>query len=173
MTSVRLESAGEEHEVELSDGTASIDGKPAPFTEIRRDGRVVVLEVEGSLFRVRTARRGDRAFVWCAGDVFEVHRAVARPARARAVSGESHAGLVAPMPGRIRKTLVERGEEVVRGQVVLVLEAMKMEHAIRAPQDGVVTNLPHREGDLVEAGMVLAEITEGSPSGKGPGGGER
>jgi 3-methylcrotonyl-CoA carboxylase alpha subunit len=63
------------------------------------------------------------------------------------------------MPGRIRKTLVRRGDEVARGQVVLILEAMKMEHAIRAPQDGVVTRLEHREGDLVEAGAVLAEIT--------------
>jgi 3-methylcrotonyl-CoA carboxylase alpha subunit len=63
------------------------------------------------------------------------------------------------MPGRIRKTLVEPGDSVERGQVVLVLEAMKMEHAIRAPRDGTVTRLDHAEGDLVEAGTVLAEIT--------------
>jgi 3-methylcrotonyl-CoA carboxylase alpha subunit len=171
MTSLRLESAGEEHEVDLADGTASIDGRKTSFKEIRRDGRVVFLEVDGSMVPVRSARRGDRVFVWCAGDVFEVRRAAPRPARARPAAGESHAGLVAPMPGRIRKTLVRRGEEVVRGQVVLVLEAMKMEHSIRAPRDGVVTKLAHREGDLVEAGTVLAEITEISPSpaGRGPG----
>jgi 3-methylcrotonyl-CoA carboxylase alpha subunit len=174
MTSVRLESDGEEREVELSNGTASIDGEKTEFGEIRRDGRVVALDVDGSLFPVRSARRGDRVFVWCAGDVFEVRRAAALPVRRRAAAGESHAGLVAPMPGRIRKTLVRHGEEVVRGQVVLVLEAMKMEHAIRAPKDGVVTNLPHREGDLVEAGTVLAEITEVSPSsGRRPAGGGR
>jgi 3-methylcrotonyl-CoA carboxylase alpha subunit len=63
------------------------------------------------------------------------------------------------MPGRIRKTLVRRGDPVERGQVVLVLEAMKMEHAIRAPRDGIVTRLDHVEGDLVEAGTALAEIT--------------
>jgi 3-methylcrotonyl-CoA carboxylase alpha subunit len=63
------------------------------------------------------------------------------------------------MPGRVRKTLVRRGEAVAKGQVVLVLEAMKMEHAIRAPQDGVVTRLELHEGDLVEAGTVLAEIS--------------
>jgi 3-methylcrotonyl-CoA carboxylase alpha subunit len=62
------------------------------------------------------------------------------------------------MPGRIRKTLVNAGDSVRLGQVVLVLEAMKMEHAIRAPRDGMVTRLDHAEGDLVEAGTVLAEI---------------
>jgi biotin carboxyl carrier protein len=163
VTRLRLESAGEQREVDLTNGTALIDGEKMPFQEIRRDGRVVALEVEGSLVSVRSACRGDRAYVWCAGDVFEFRRAAARPARARPAAGESHAGLVAPMPGRIRKTLVRRGDEVARGQVVLVLEAMKMEHAIRAPQDGVVTELPHREGDLVEAGAVLAEIAEPPP----------
>jgi biotin carboxyl carrier protein len=159
LTSLRLESNGEEREVTLANGTASIDGKKVSFTEIRRDDMLVALDVEGSIVPVRSARRGDRAFVWCAGHVFEVRRAADRPARARPAAGESHAGLLAPMPGRIRKALVRRGEAVARGQVVLVLEAMKMEHAIRAPRDGVVTKLEHREGDLVEAGAVLAEIT--------------
>jgi biotin carboxyl carrier protein len=63
------------------------------------------------------------------------------------------------MPGRVRKTLVRPGERIAKGDVVLVLEAMKMEHAIRAPQNGIVTRVDHRDGDLVEAGAVLAEIT--------------
>jgi propionyl-CoA carboxylase alpha chain len=63
------------------------------------------------------------------------------------------------MPGRVRRISIPRGERVAKGDVVLVLEAMKMEHAIRAPRDGVVTRLDHREGDLVDAGAVLAEIS--------------
>ncbi len=62
------------------------------------------------------------------------------------------------MPGRVRRTLVRPGERVAQGQVVLILEAMKMEHAIRAPRDGVVARLAHAEGDLVEAGTELAAI---------------
>jgi len=42
-----------------------------------------------------------------------------------------------------------------------VLEAMKMEHAIRAPRDGTVLKILHAEGDLVEAGAVLAELAPG------------
>ncbi|MGH9364366.1 MAG: acetyl-CoA carboxylase biotin carboxyl carrier protein subunit, partial [Thermoanaerobaculia bacterium] len=67
-------------------------------------------------------------------------------------------GLIAPMPGRVRKTLVAQGERVEKGQVVLILETMKMEHAIRAPESGQVVRLTHREGDLVEAGTELAVI---------------
>jgi 3-methylcrotonyl-CoA carboxylase alpha subunit len=75
------------------------------------------------------------------------------------------------MPGRIRRTFVHPGDRVEKGQVVLVIEAMKMEHAIRAPRDGIVTRLEHVEGDLVEAGTVLADLDEHppSPSGRGSG----
>jgi biotin carboxyl carrier protein len=62
------------------------------------------------------------------------------------------------MPGRVRKALVQPGERVEKGQVVLVLEAMKMEHEIRAPRAGVIVRLTHREEDLVEAGTELAVI---------------
>lgn len=160
MRSVRLECAGERREVRLENGTAWVDGSASSFREIRRAGVLVAVETGGELFPVRVARNGERVFAWCNGAAFEVSRLAGRAAAARSgAGGEQHAGLVAPMPGRIRKTLVRRGEEVTKGQVVLVLEAMKMEHAIRAPQDGVVTRLEHREGDLVEAGVVLAEIT--------------
>jgi 3-methylcrotonyl-CoA carboxylase alpha subunit len=47
---------------------------------------------------------------------------------------------------------------VARGDVILVLEAMKMEHSIRAPRDGVIRAVHVREGDLVDAGMELADI---------------
>jgi biotin carboxyl carrier protein len=164
MTSIRLESAGEEREVRLKEDTASLGGTTLSFREIRRGSALAALEIDGELFSVRVAQEGNRAFVWCAGEIFELRRATAVVSRARPAAGESHHGLVAPMPGRIRKTLVSRGEEVAKGQVVLVLEAMKMEHAIRAPQDGVVTRFEHREGDLVEAGAVLAEIAQSGPT---------
>jgi acetyl/propionyl-CoA carboxylase alpha subunit len=160
VSEVRLESAGHERQVRLEKTAASLDGEKVAFRQVRREGAAAALEVGAELFLMRVARKGDRAFVWCAGRVYEVRRAAARAPRARsAAGGEAYAGLVAPMPGRVRKTLVRRGEEVAKGQVVLVLEAMKIEHAIRAPQDGVVTRLELHEGDLVEAGAVLAEIS--------------
>lgn len=159
MTDVRLECGGETRRIRLEEGAARIEETRLAYRELRRGGALVALEIGGGIFPVRVARQGDRAFVWSAGSVFEVRRAPAARARSREGSA-THAGLVAPMPGRIRKTLVHPGEAVSKGQVILLIEAMKMEHAIRAPQDGVLTRLAHGEGDLVEAGAVLAEISE-------------
>jgi 3-methylcrotonyl-CoA carboxylase alpha subunit len=158
VTAVRLEWAGQEREVRLEEGAAFPDGERVLFREVRREGRLVALEISGDVFPLRVVRRDDRALVGCAGAVFELRRVGGASRRRSAAAGDSHAGLVAPMPGRIRRALVRRGDEVAKGQVVLILEAMKMEHAIRAPHDGIVTRLEHREGDLVEAGAVLAEI---------------
>ena len=67
-------------------------------------------------------------------------------------------GLNAPMPGKVFKVLVKTGEAVVKGQTLLVLEAMKMEHAIKADKDGIVRKILFKEGDLVQGGMALAEL---------------
>jgi 3-methylcrotonyl-CoA carboxylase alpha subunit len=66
--------------------------------------------------------------------------------------------ILAPMPGRIVKVLVEAGAKVSTGQPIFLLEAMKMEHTLAAPQDGVVALMSHRAGDLVAEGAELARI---------------
>jgi len=66
--------------------------------------------------------------------------------------------LVAPMPGTIIKVLVSEGQQVTIGDTLMVVEAMKMEHAITAPEDGVVSQLVG-EGDQVDTDAVLAVIT--------------
>jgi biotin carboxyl carrier protein len=53
---------------------------------------------------------------------------------------------------------VKEGDKVAAGQVLLVIEAMKMEHAIKAPRAGVEKALKHRVGDRVREGSVLAEV---------------
>ena len=63
--------------------------------------------------------------------------------------------LLAPMPGKLRSVNVEVGDSVRAGQVVMVLEAMKMEHAISAPREGVVERLCYGEGEQVREGAEL------------------
>lgn len=75
-------------------------------------------------------------------------------ARDEAVAGS----LLAPMPGQVIAVAVTMGETVAEGQVLLVLEAMKMEHSIRAPHAGVVTQLDFGVGDRVDEGVVLAAV---------------
>jgi biotin carboxyl carrier protein len=64
------------------------------------------------------------------------------------------------MPGTVVKVLVGEGDEVEEGQVLLVLEAMKMEQPVAAPHAGRIASLPYGEGTLVPGGAVLAEIEE-------------
>jgi 3-methylcrotonyl-CoA carboxylase alpha subunit len=75
-------------------------------------------------------------------------------AREDSVSGR----LVAPMPGRVISVLVDRDADVEKGQALMVIEAMKMEHTINAPADGTVTTLSFAEGDLVDEGVELLVI---------------
>ena len=73
-------------------------------------------------------------------------------------AGEEAGGgsrLTAPMPGRVIAVLVEAGAKVTKGQPLIVLEAMKMEHTVAAPADGTVTSLPFAAGDQVDEGVAL------------------
>jgi propionyl-CoA carboxylase alpha chain len=66
--------------------------------------------------------------------------------------------LVAPMPGSVVRVGVAVGDKVTRGQGLMWLEAMKMEHTISAPADGIVTELAVAPGQQVEVGVVLAVV---------------
>jgi 3-methylcrotonyl-CoA carboxylase alpha subunit len=158
---VRLRQGQDLREVRLEERVAQVGDRRMPFERREREGRLDEIVLEGKAHRVAVAREGDRVFVWCDGGVY----AFERVRGSRGSSGGEHAGgLVSPMPGRVRKTLVRPGDTVARGQVLLVLEAMKMEHSIRAPRDGVLKSLFVKEGDLVESGVELAEI-ESPPAG--------
>jgi 3-methylcrotonyl-CoA carboxylase alpha subunit len=67
-------------------------------------------------------------------------------------------GLNAPMPGKVVRVMVAAGEQVSRGQTLMVLEAMKMEHAITAPGDGKVAAVYFAEGDQVAEGAELLQL---------------
>ena len=76
-------------------------------------------------------------------------------------AGESHAEggrLSAPMPGKILSFSVKAGDKVTKGQPLAVMEAMKMEHTIAAPADGVVEELMYAPGDQVTEGSELLKI---------------
>jgi 3-methylcrotonyl-CoA carboxylase alpha subunit len=66
--------------------------------------------------------------------------------------------IVAPMPGTVTRVLVEAGTDVPRGTPLIVLEAMKMEHTLRAPADGRLVTLKCAVGDFVQEGAELAEF---------------
>ena len=75
-------------------------------------------------------------------------------------SGAMSGGLKSPMPGKIFKVLKDVGSEVKKGEPILILEAMKMEHSIRSDKDGIVKSINFKVGELVQGGVTLAEVQE-------------
>jgi len=117
----------------------------------------VTLTVDGVRRTVDVHRVGDTSFCDSALGSTELVEAVRFP---EPVAEEEAGSLHAPMPGTVVRVEVEEGASVPAGTVVVVLEAMKMEHAVRAPHDGVVTNLHATVGQAVDTGHVLAVVTE-------------
>ena len=136
-------------------------------TELRRAERGGGLVVEAELAldgergllghrrRWRVARRDDRLWVAARGQTVALVEEPRFPERVAAVATGS---LLAPMPGKVVKVLVAVGQEVAAGAPILILEAMKMEHTIRAAGDGAVRELRVAVGEQVAADEVLAVV---------------
>ncbi|HEY9254985.1 MAG TPA: acetyl/propionyl/methylcrotonyl-CoA carboxylase subunit alpha [Stenotrophomonas sp.] len=105
---------------------------------------------------LRTHRDGNRLHLFGhdGGQPFLIHDAIAEADHPSVDAG----GLAAPMPGRVIALPVQPGAKVTRGQALVVLEAMKMEHSLNAPADGVLTSYRVVEGELVAEGAVLVEF---------------
>jgi acetyl/propionyl-CoA carboxylase alpha subunit len=117
----------------------------------------VDLEAGGVRRRYAVHCAGDRVFVDSALGASELRALPRFPEPETELASGS---LVAPMPGLVKQVLVAVGARVAKGDVLLVLEAMKMEQVIRAPRAGRVSALSARAGQQVEAGLVLAVIDE-------------
>lgn len=80
------------------------------------------------------------------------------PASAPAATAASGEKICAPMPGTVMSVKVSNGQSVKKGDVLVVLEAMKMENEIFAPCDGTVASVAVSNGDSVESGKVLVVL---------------
>lgn len=79
-------------------------------------------------------------------------------AKKAAPAGEGNVKVTAPMPGKILNVKAAEGKAVKKGEVILILEAMKMENEVVAPEDGTIASINVASGDSVEAGDVLATL---------------
>jgi acetyl/propionyl-CoA carboxylase alpha subunit len=131
----RLTVQGRSYQVSLQAGSVTVDGHRTAATVAQSGDCWWVHTPEGTVCLVAAPRH-------------PVPRAQA--------SGGS---LKAPMPGSIVEVLVQVGQKVEIGQPLLKLEAMKMEHLICAPSDGVIEALPYAVGDQVEVGVALVALS--------------
>ncbi|MFT4201792.1 biotin carboxylase N-terminal domain-containing protein [Gordonia sp. (in: high G+C Gram-positive bacteria)] len=132
-------------------------GADAPDEEYTPPRETVVVEIDGR--RVEVSLPGDLALGEGGARAGVVRRKPKPRTRTKgagiAASGDS---VTAPMQGTVVKVAVEDGQEVAEGDLVLVLEAMKMENPVTAHKAGTVTGLAAAAGDAVTAGTVLLEI---------------
>jgi oxaloacetate decarboxylase alpha subunit len=115
------------------------------------------VNVEGQHFVVEVSEGGEISHIAPASA--SAAPAVATPTQiASPPAGEVKCTMVAPLSGNIFKVLVSNGQAVTSGEVIIILEAMKMETEIRAQQDGVVTQLVVKQGDSVTVGSALLSL---------------
>ncbi|GAY18557.1 biotin carboxylase N-terminal domain-containing protein [Mycobacterium sp. shizuoka-1] len=160
-TSIRLRSGERTDHVHIT-GTPDHavvrieDGEPRSLSaQLAGDGLSVTIDGLRGTYTVAT----DVHQIWLAGEgrtvaLEEVREAPVRPGDE--LGGDAE--LVSPMPGSVVAVGVSDGDEVTAGTVVVAVEAMKMEHSLTAPVDGVVT-LHVAVGDQVKVGQLLAKVT--------------
>ena len=143
-----------------------VTGGPGGARVTVRD-QALELQVEAVGPGVFVCRRGDRVETFhCVRDGDVVHlfwrgrayRLEEETETSRAAHRHAGGGLEAPMPGKVIAVKVAPGDTVGKGDELLVVEAMKMENAVRAPRDGRVKTVAARVGDMVSPGAVLVEL---------------
>jgi 3-methylcrotonyl-CoA carboxylase alpha subunit len=118
------------------------------------DARLLV-RLDGRAFKARAVREGRDWHVFCEGD----YRRLSLKEELAGVDDDARAGsLAAPMPGKIIQVMIAAGAKVAKGQALLILEAMKMEHTITAPADGVVKEIHYGAGEQVLEGAELITL---------------
>jgi biotin carboxyl carrier protein len=165
--------------------TAEIDGE-SHEVQFKRDGARVSAEVDGRSYEIEARSSGPGAHLLLVNgrvyecridavdagglETIEVHigsRAFAvtlidpkrwRGGQSAGAHAEGTAQLVASMPGKIVRVLVEQGAQVAAGDAIVVVEAMKMQNEMKSPRAGTVTTLHAEAGATVNAGEVLAVI---------------
>jgi len=119
---------------------------------------VISLTVDGETISAFAARHYDDMRMWIGADYWDI--TFPDPLAGISAHHSSEGSLTAPMPGVITLLSAKPGDAIEAGKPLLVMEAMKMEHAIKAPYDGVVKAYKFKAGDQVKDGDLLVEFEE-------------
>jgi biotin carboxyl carrier protein len=159
---------------------AEIDGRPVGIELDEREDRLSST-IDGRAYAVEVLRPEEGVYLFFAGErvyearvwktqsgkmsvrinsqVFDaniIDRKHRRPGADHGAEGQQT--LIAPMPGKVVKVLLDAGDEVATGQGVVIVEAMKMQNEIKSPKAGRVIEIRVKEGDTVNAGQMLAIV---------------
>ena len=117
------------------------------------DDTLVFRFSDGRTQRAIVTRDGAKRWVSAAGRTMS-----ATEVKQRKGAVDLNPSLEAPMPGKVARVLVKVGDRVTKGQTLVTVEAMKMEHALKSPKDGVIEALSAVEGELVSPGTPLVKV---------------
>ncbi len=117
-------------------------------------GNELVLTLGNRTYKAAAFRAGREWHLFCDGD----YRRLSLKQETGDAAGEAGGSLAAPMPGRVVRVIAHPGARVAKGDALVILEAMKMEHTITAPADGVVKEVHFAEGEQVLEGAQLVTL---------------
>jgi acetyl/propionyl-CoA carboxylase alpha subunit len=142
--------------VSIGSQQTEVDPRAAGIEIVSTGADEIELRIGGKLYVVPYAVQGSTVSFAFDG---EIYFAEVADKGVRAKARHRDASMSAPMPGLVLKILVRQGDVVAKGAPLLILEAMKMEHQIVAPRDGTVSALHCTEGELVQPGVELVELS--------------
>jgi 3-methylcrotonyl-CoA carboxylase alpha subunit len=131
-----------------------MNAAPRASVALGRGGEFRTVELNEEMAAVSGFRDDERVVVFFEGQATEF----ALSSRGSVGTGTHDGDIVAPMPGRVTSVEVSAGARVQKGQRLVTLEAMKMEHGLVAPFDGIVAEVPAEAGAQVSEGAVLARV---------------
>ncbi|MFO7992504.1 MAG: biotin/lipoyl-containing protein [Thermoplasmata archaeon] len=146
-------------EVEKEDGNYYITYDDKTYTVTATEVNVGHLKIELGDRTIKSviSEGDDSKYVFLNGDVFEV-TPIALTGVKRKKGDEEEGDLKSPISGKVVKVEVQDGQEVEKGDVLMVIEAMKMEYLIKAPYDGVVKKINFNEDEQIDIGEKTVEI---------------
>ncbi len=154
-----------DYEVELlNDGKVTVNGKlyHVDYEEVSGHNLITLL-VDGRSFEAHVS---EDEFTWqvlMQGALYEAEVVDEREKRLREAAGYTTVSsgkfvLKSPMPGLVVKMAVEEGQQVKTGDVLVILESMKMQNELKSPQDGVIGEVQVAQGDSVELKQAMLTI---------------
>jgi 3-methylcrotonyl-CoA carboxylase alpha subunit len=135
----------------------NLEGKAFEISLTAKDETSMTLGIEGKNYRVHYKD----GYCRLGGKQYFVEKELLKRGGAQS---DDVGSLKSPMPGKILKLFVSEGDVVAKGTTLLVMEAMKMEHSLKAPCDCTVDQFLFKEGELVEGDIELVSITAQSES---------
>ncbi len=115
----------------------------AEIVEMNAEEKSFVIKVNNTIYTVKVRDKYDELLREMGIDV---------------VAGLKAKDIKAPMPGLVLNVLVENGQSIIKGDAILILEAMKMENVLKAPSDGIIRKIRITKGDKVEKNQIMIDL---------------